>query len=203
MNAIPTNLGKYFDPDALYNQTEHVISFNRSAGIPPAAYGFVQAGMAVEIHYLNLHTVTLTHVVKNDDGEMVEYLPNSVVFKGEILNNNEAFWQNVCSINVNNVITIPLRVVDWFVETTTHGPWKVHELGSPEEDNWEISVIHTDNQYGRQSRGSFIPNQKYLVWSNGGPCRYVPEPSLVEGYRKLAKDLAARLNLSATEYKGK
>jgi len=70
--------------------------------------------------------------------------------------------------------------------------WVVVEQGTPNSNEWELSVC-VSGTHGCKSYG-WDGSDKHIVWSYGGPCKYTPHPSLVDGYRLMAKELADRLN---------
>lgn len=200
MHAIPTNLRQYFKEDSHYNQSGHIISFCRD-DIPVAAYEFVQTGNPVEVSYDKpWGIITLIHVEMENPEHRVEYLADSVVFRGDVLCNNEVFWKNLNLLTVDSVLSISNSVVQHYTDKIENGDWIVNELGDPTEPGWELSVVHKDNKHGQGSWGWFKPNQKYSVCTgeDGDPAIH---PALVEWARESAKNLARLLNATQTKYK--
>lgn len=71
--------------------------------------------------------------------------------------------------------------------------WLVQVKGNPDGEEWEISVVKSNNLHGQRSWGWF-DEDKLLVSHNGGPCKWPLASGLGDKMVKLAGDLARELN---------
>lgn len=71
--------------------------------------------------------------------------------------------------------------------------WIVHTKRGPNNPNFEVCVIRSDNQHGQISFGWFDENKLYIS-SSGGPCLCSVTPAVWDGLVKLAETIAAQLN---------
>lgn len=72
--------------------------------------------------------------------------------------------------------------------------WIVDEKGTPEEGNWELSVV-VRGSHGVRSYG-WHGDDKLAVAHSGGPCRTKYHPSVATQLRKVARFICDEMNAS-------
>lgn len=72
--------------------------------------------------------------------------------------------------------------------------WIVDEKGSPENGDWEISVVLSTNLHGIRSYG-WDDEEKIIIWSFGGPCELTCDEFLSRQIKDVAQKYCDMKNM--------